>query len=727
MSEQENQQEQQPLVDVATDKVDVLVCSKCGCEIDVSEVEPFSRVECPDCGSIEPVPARLGSFLLLNLIGTGGMGGVYYAKDETLGRFVAIKVMLKSVGENKEFVESFRREAQAIARLNHPNIVQIYSFGQEKGQPYIVMELVSGQRFDKMVETKKALNQSFVMRIGLDVAEGLQAAYEAGLMHGDIKPENILLDEKMRAKLVDFGIATFANQNAQEGIWGTPYYIAPEKIRRQKVDCRSDIYSLGATLYHALAGRPPFEGKTPIEVVKARLVQPALDIKTVRPDIHPEVARIVHRMLESDLALRYPNYNSLISDLRKVVQQLPPPPAVTGYASEINKKTGKVVVTRRKTSSLPIGPSDLPPPQPTRLVVHKRSTPQPLTTEALAEHRKRSLSADARQRRPGRAKKIIAGVFAAMLVLGVAAGIVAAVVHVRAKKKAVIEKRREMLALSGEKKKAADVFGKAMLAATNILKAANMVTGHVDLVKNAVLLVCNEPLQMPAQQIQKVPPAASSNQQTAASSNQPPTQGEVGPQEQAQAKPEEGSGQPAAQAPPMEEPEIVVQARIVVASVEAITSNSAVAAEARTNAIASYNEAVAAGSSDLARAKVAILEEIYTRLQTIEEQVRVLERIPLERMINFLKKVRRWDEYSDAYVRVYLRGTLADWMAGTSDFPSRCPPVIDERDRIFFERMQPFLREGGAAVFLGAPHLWGVNRMLEQDGHQVVQIGGDDG
>jgi hypothetical protein len=110
-------------------------------------------------------------------------------------------------------------------------------------------------------------------------------------------------------------------------------------------------------------------------------------------------------------------------------------------------------------------------------------------------------------------------------------------------------------------------------------------------------------------------------------------------------------------------------------------------------------------------------------LETIEEQVRVLERIPPDRMVHFLKKVRHWDEYSDAYVRVYLRGALADWMAGTSDFPSRCPPVIDERDRIFFERMQPFLREGGSAVFLGAPHLWGVNRMLEQDGHAVAQIG----
>jgi uncharacterized protein YbaP (TraB family) len=113
-------------------------------------------------------------------------------------------------------------------------------------------------------------------------------------------------------------------------------------------------------------------------------------------------------------------------------------------------------------------------------------------------------------------------------------------------------------------------------------------------------------------------------------------------------------------------------------------------------------------------------------LETIEEQVRVLEQIPLERMIRFLEKVRHWDEYSDAYVQVYLRGALANWMAGTSDFPSRCSPVIDDRDRIFFKRMQPFLQKGETAVFLGAPHLWGVNRMLENDGHLVKQLREDD-
>lgn len=134
-----------------------------------------------------------------------------------------------------------------------------------------------------------------------------------------------------------------------------------------------------------------------------------------------------------------------------------------------------------------------------------------------------------------------------------------------------------------------------------------------------------------------------------------------------------------------------------------------------------------AGSVDLEAFETArsLRREIHF-LETIPEQVGVLDRIPLERMIRFLNKVRHWEEYSDAYVRVYLDGALADWMAGTSDFPSRCPPVIDDRDRIFFERMQPFLAEGGAAVFLGAPHLWGVNQMLACDGHVLRQLQGDE-
>jgi hypothetical protein len=129
------------------------------------------------------------------------------------------------------------------------------------------------------------------------------------------------------------------------------------------------------------------------------------------------------------------------------------------------------------------------------------------------------------------------------------------------------------------------------------------------------------------------------------------------------------------------------------------------------------------GSVDLEAFEIAkkLGKEVHF-LETIEEQIQVLEQIPVERMIHFLKKVHQWDEYSESYVRVFLRGSLADWMSGTSDFPSRCPPVIDERDRVFYRRMTPFIEKGESAVFLGAPHLHGVNQMLEEDGYRVKQV-----
>ncbi len=310
-------------IGVAVERFDQLVCSQCECPIDIRELAPFTRIECPQCRHPATVPAKLGQFILLDLIGTGGMGSVYVAEDEALGRLVAIKVMQESLGQNTESVEKFRLEAQAAARLNHPNIAQIYSIGQERGQPYIVMELVNGHGLDSYIAQGKPVNQGLAVKIGLDIALALKAADETGLLHGDIKPENILIDEKGRTKLVDFGLASLANQAAGEGIWGTPYYIAPEKVRRQKVDLRSDIYSLGATLYHAIASKPPFDGETPADVVKARLDAQPPPLSSVCAGVHPQVESVITRMLQTDPLLRYPTYASLISDFRRVLEVLP--------------------------------------------------------------------------------------------------------------------------------------------------------------------------------------------------------------------------------------------------------------------------------------------------------------------------------------------------------------------------------------------------------------------
>jgi serine/threonine protein kinase len=326
-------------VQILTDPVDRISCPKCAHKSDVQGLPAFSSLVCANCGQGLTVPARLGHFLLLKVIGLGGMGGVYQAHDEVLNRQVAIKVMRKSLGDNLAFSETFLREAQAAARINHPNIVQIHSFGMEKGQPYIVMELVLGGGLEKLMAGGAPLDQGLVMGIGRQVAEGLRHASDEGMVHGDVKPENILLFEGNVAKLVDFGLASVSGTASNE-IWGTPYYIAPEKVRRQKTDHRADIYSLGGTLYHAMAGRPPFDGADANAVVRARFTEPPKPLIEVRPDIDPEVSAIIMRMLQVEPGRRYPTYGSLLSDIRQVLERLGP--------VEAPAPTGKKIVFRRK-------------------------------------------------------------------------------------------------------------------------------------------------------------------------------------------------------------------------------------------------------------------------------------------------------------------------------------------------------------------------------------------
>lgn len=302
---------------IETGRVSKMLCVNCQTTLDVGHLPSFSEVKCPNCGTPQKVPARFGSFLLVGKLGSGGMGVIYQAMDRELGRLVALKVMNKSLGENAEFVRSFKREAQAAASLNHRNVVQIYSFGQHEGQPYIVMELVAGGRLDDMIASGVPLEETRVLEIFRAVAEGLKAASNVGLVHGDIKPANILFGQDNEPKVVDFGLASYIGQQQQQSgaVWGTPYYIAPEKVRYKKVDFRSDIYSLGATLFHTLAGQPPFDGDTPTEVVLARLNKPAPSLAEFCEDVHPETVAMVARMLEADPTMRYPSYPALLVDI----------------------------------------------------------------------------------------------------------------------------------------------------------------------------------------------------------------------------------------------------------------------------------------------------------------------------------------------------------------------------------------------------------------------------
>ena len=292
-------------------------CPACGAQIDVRGLAAFSRITCPGCRAEARVPAKFSHFTLLRRLGSGGMGTAFLAEDESLGRKVAVKVMQKALGDDEKAFETFKNEAQNAARLNHPHVAQIYSFGKEGDNPYLEMELVPGGDLGTFIAERTALDPAFVLRVGMEIAEGLEAAEKVGLFHGDVKPDNILFDENMSAKLVDFGIASRASQGQMEELWGTPYYIAPEKVQKKMNSARSDIYSLGATLYHAITGQPPYEGEDAVAVIKARFKGPPPPLEKLRPDVEPEVSRIVTRMMYNDLFMRYPNYKSVIGDIEK--------------------------------------------------------------------------------------------------------------------------------------------------------------------------------------------------------------------------------------------------------------------------------------------------------------------------------------------------------------------------------------------------------------------------
>lgn len=296
-----------------------------------------------------------GNFLLERELGSGGMGGVYLGRDKMLDRPVAVKVMLKEFGSDPEFVEKFKKEAQAAARLIHPNIVQVYSYGISNGMPYMALELASGgSLYGLMNANPGKVDIQRILKICQQTAQALQCATDQGYVHGDVKPENILLDSNGNAKLVDFGLA--AMQKDTDEIWGTPYYISPEKVKKEPVDFRADMYSLGGTLYHALTGVAPFEGDDAIEVVKKRFEGMPKKPSEIRPEITPAVDELVMKMLSLDKADRYPSFEALLEAFKEVLtsgltQKTPRPTTSTAANS---KRVPTVRSRRMATMKKPV-------------------------------------------------------------------------------------------------------------------------------------------------------------------------------------------------------------------------------------------------------------------------------------------------------------------------------------------------------------------------------------
>ena len=324
---------------------DSINCHSCGAILDLTGQTGFTHVECKHCGSLSVVPLQFGDFLLLNPIGIGGMGTVYKAIDLSLNRYLALKILQKKLSTNPTFVDSFAAEASAAASVNHPNVAQVYSFGKIDNQYYLSMELCERGSLDDRITKLGKLTEEDVLSLGRQIASALGAAWRGRLLHRDVKPGNILFNEDGVPKIVDFGLARDHEEPAEGAqaqppgqIWGTPYYVAPEKLRGRTEDLRSDIYSLGATLFHAQVGQPPFDTAATGELATKSATTPALSLKTHAPDTTKRTRQIITRMLARDPAERYESYEELIQDLTEAQDELKTPLASRTIAAAVGKR-----------------------------------------------------------------------------------------------------------------------------------------------------------------------------------------------------------------------------------------------------------------------------------------------------------------------------------------------------------------------------------------------------
>jgi serine/threonine-protein kinase len=271
----------------------------------------------------------LGDFLLLRRIGQGGMGQVYLARQQSLKRDVALKLLRPDLAADATALQRFRAEAEAVARVTHANIVQVHAVGEQDGLHYMALEYVDGRNLRDFLAKKGPPDLPVALAIMRQVAAALQRASELGIAHRDIKPENILITRKGEVKVADFGLSrVFAGEApamnlTQTGITlGTPVYMSPEQVQGRPADHRSDIYSFGVTCYHLLTGEPPFKGATAFEVAVQHVQTDPPPLSDTRPDLPADLTAMVHRMMAKQPDDRYQSAKDILRDLTKVREGL---------------------------------------------------------------------------------------------------------------------------------------------------------------------------------------------------------------------------------------------------------------------------------------------------------------------------------------------------------------------------------------------------------------------
>lgn len=305
-----------------------ITCHQCQQKLDVSSLEPFSRINCPRCSTELIVPEWFDSYILKEPGGSGGMASVYRAHDPALDREVAIKILNPGYCDDPARSAQFLQEARTAATVNHHAVVSIYTCGIFQGRSYIVMQYLAGGTLEEqLLKARGKLPVETVTAWIRDVAEGLECANKYGIVHHDIKPGNILLDTDGSAKIGDFGLAQMVQsttsgkteQSAFSRFWISPNYVSPEKVRTNEEDYRGDIYSLGATFYHLLTGSTPFSHKDMDELIRMRLTETPMQPHFLRSEINLELSQLVISMLAKNPDDR-PSYRTIIGVLNRILK-----------------------------------------------------------------------------------------------------------------------------------------------------------------------------------------------------------------------------------------------------------------------------------------------------------------------------------------------------------------------------------------------------------------------
>ncbi|MBN1311426.1 MAG: protein kinase [Anaerolineae bacterium] len=265
----------------------------------------------------------LGQYEIVSLIGRGGMASVYLARQRSIGRTVAVKVLPPHLMNDDTFLKRFQREVQAVSRMQHPRIIPVHDYGEDEGVPYIVMAHIEGGSLAQLIQEQGALPLDDVVRLVEQIAEGLDYAHQQGVIHRDFKPSNVLLDKSENAYLLDFGIAKVSQETAQltgSGIVGTPTYMAPEMFKQELPTPAVDIYALGVTLYQMLSGTTPFEGTTPVQLMYSHLNEPVPSIETLREDIPASIQIVLDKAMAKKPEERFMTAGEMAGALRRAAE-----------------------------------------------------------------------------------------------------------------------------------------------------------------------------------------------------------------------------------------------------------------------------------------------------------------------------------------------------------------------------------------------------------------------